>query len=300
MPLRRLLGSLRDAHDILRHTRSAPEALRALVPGLSRPIVLNETSREPAPLPPGELAERLARLRRRLQTAVLDAGGRANYGALARSDTYAELEATSAALARAHLLLDTDAERIAFWINLYNILTLHGVIALGIERSVMEKPSFFGRVAYRVDGHVLTLDDIENGVLRRNAPHPVTGRTLFGKSDPRRALSPGSVDPRIHAALVCAARSCPPIALYDAQHLDAQLEAASTGFVEGGVELLAPGRTVRLPLLFRWYAADFGGEAGVKAFVLRHAGERRAALEQAFAAGHELAYQRYDWRLNAS
>ncbi len=301
MSFSKLLGTLRDAQDILRHTKSPPEVLRALVPALSRPIVLNDGDRTPSGVTPVELAERLARLQRRLEAEVLDAAGRADYRRLSRSDTFAELGATSAALAHVHLALEGDAERIAFWVNLYNILALHGVVALGIEHSVMEKPSFFGRVAYRVAGHVLTLDDIENGVLRRSAPHPVTGKPPFGPADPRLALCPRQVDPRIHAALVCAARSCPPIALYDAAHLDEQLDAACAGFVAQGVALDAGARVVRLPLVFRWYAADFGGEDGVRAFVLRHAPEdRRAALAQAFAEGHALAYHRYDWRLNAS
>ena len=44
---------------------------------------------------------------------------------------------------------------------------------------VMELPSFFGVVAYRVGDHVVTLDEIENGILRRNAPHPVSKAPLF-------------------------------------------------------------------------------------------------------------------------
>ena len=81
---------------------------------------------------------------------------------------------------------------------MYNVLAIHGVIATGVRESVMEIPSFFGVVAYRVGNFVLTLDEIENGILRRNAPHPATGSRLFDDDDPRLALCPSRVDPRIH------------------------------------------------------------------------------------------------------
>lgn len=178
------------------------------------------------------------------------------------------------------------------------MLAIHGVVELGIRRSVMEVPTFFARVAYRVAGHVVTLDDVENGVLRRNAPHPVTGRPMWRDDDPRHALVPSRVDPRVHAALVCAARSCPPIALYDAAQLDAQLDLASDAFVAGSLAIDAAARTITIPLVFRWYVVDYGGDAGVRAFVRAHAGALRPDLDRAEAAGYRIAHARYDWTLN--
>ena len=83
--------------------------------------------------------------------------------------------------------MSDDESRIAFWINLYNVLAIHGVLELGIRESVMEIPTFFGVVAYRVGDFVLTLDEIENGVLRRNAPHPWTRAFTPPSSAHRRA-----------------------------------------------------------------------------------------------------------------
>ena len=60
------------------------------------------------------------------------------------------------------------------------------------------------------------------GILRANASHPAIPGRHFGLRDPRRKYSLDRLDPRMHFALVCAARSCPPIAVYDAANIDEQ------------------------------------------------------------------------------
>ena len=152
-----------------------------------------------------EAVEALRKLGNALKVEAIDDDGKVDYERLRGSRTFAELEGMSRSLHDVDPRdLSDDASVIAFWINLYNVLAIHAVIALDIRASVMEMPSFFGVVAYRVGDFVLTLDEIENGVLRRNAPHPVTKARLFDDDDPRLALCPGHVDARIHAALVCA------------------------------------------------------------------------------------------------
>ena len=155
-------------------------------------------------------------------------------------------------------------------------------------------------VAYRVGDFVLTLDEIENGVLRRNAPHPATKSRLFDDDDRRLALCPSHVDARIHAALVCASTSCPPVAFYDAEKLDEQLDLATANYVAADVEVDDAEKVIRLPITFRYYQADFGRRAGLRLFLLRHSsGSQREALEAAFDANYDLAYRRYDWSLNS-
>ena len=250
---------------------------------------------------PTEVAEALRKLRNDLKREALDDNGQVDYAKLRTSPTFAEMKKASALL---HTIdpeqMTDDATRIAFWINLYNVLAIHGVLALGIRASVMEIPSFFGVVAYRVGDLVLTLDEIENGVLRRNAPHPATGSRLFDDDDPRLALCPSKVDPRIHAALVCASTSCPPVAFYEASKLDVQLELATLNYVASDVEVDDVNRTVRIPITFRYYQSDFGRIEGVRLFLVEHArGAQREALRAAFQAGYALDYHRYDWSLNS-
>jgi hypothetical protein len=296
------IRNLRDAGDILRRARNPAELTKALVPNrwLAR-RVLNDEGSGGAVGSPAEVAEALRKLRNQLKVEALDEEGRVNYTKLRRSETFAEMKRVSGLLRAVDTREMTgDDARIAFWINLYNVLSIHGVLALGIRESVMEVPSFFGVVAYRIGAHVLTLDEIENGVLRRNAPHPATGARLFGDDDPRLALCPSHVDPRIHAALVCASTSCPPVAFYEASRLDEQLELAALNYVASDVEIDEAERVVRIPITFRYYQSDFGRAAGVRLFLVEHAmGAQREALEAAFHAEYELDYHRYDWSLNS-
>ncbi len=255
-----------------------------------------------APAPASEIAAALRSITRCLEAEALANDGRGvGYASLAASPTYAALVDTSRSLRALHLPeLARDPSAQAFWINLYNVLVIHGVVALGIRRSVMEVPSFFGTVAYRVGDLLFTPDEIENGILRANARHPATGLRPFASGDPRLDFAMPAADPRIHAALVCAAKACPPIAFYDGDRIDEQLALAARTFVTHDTEVDERARAVRLSILYRYYADDFGGEPGVRRFLLAHAeGTLHSALERALHHRFTLAHRRYDWTLNA-
>ncbi|MCC6157514.1 MAG: DUF547 domain-containing protein [Deltaproteobacteria bacterium] len=292
------LIQLRDAWDIVRHVRPSRLALAGLLPArMHRPRILNDGI-------VGDIGDdplrRLARLRLAMKSTAIDARGHVSYDALRDSAVYRQLVETAPALAAIDpSALVGDAERLAFWINLYNVLAIHGVLALGIRRSVMEIPGFFGLVAYRVGHQVLTLDDIENGIIRANSPHPASGRAPFGDGDPRRAWIVSRVDPRVHAALVCASESCPAVGFYDADLLDAQLDAAAANRVNGDVHVNDTRCRIELPITFRYFRADFGGESGVREFAARHAdGDLQAKLARANENAWPLYFARYDWSLN--
>ena len=294
----------RDALDILKRARGVGEVARLLVPSSMRKRkVLNPASgphAETEAIGTQELVAALRGLRNRLKGEIIDAGV-VSYEKLRGSDAFIQMQSTSRLLHQVTpATFGSDAERVAFWVNLYNVLCIHGIIELGIESSVMEIPTFFGTVAYQVGEHVFTPDEIENGVLRRNAKHPATRMRTMKSDDPRLAYSPATVDARIHAALVCAAQSCPPIGLYDPEHLDAQLDLACDGFVQMNTRIELEDEAVWTSVIFRYYADDFGGEDGVRSFMLRHAGDREGELRAAFDAGYGLRYESYDWSLNSA
>ncbi len=296
--------SVRDAVDILGRARSPLELAKALVPAslLERRILNLGEPPAPGPRPADEIAATLRLLTRRLESEVLGAGGRGvGYAQLASSPTFALLEETSRLLLALHLPdLPRGAPAQAFWINLYNVLVIHGVVALRIRKSVMEVPSFFGSVAYRIGDLLFTPDEIENGVLRANSPHPATRARPFNAGDPRLALAVPRVDPRVHTALVCAAKACPPIGFYDGERLEEQLDLAARSFVENDTEIVDTKREVQVSLIYKYYVRDFGGEDGVRRFLVEHLeGARREALARAFDAGFGLVHRRYDWDLNA-
>jgi len=270
-------------------------------------FVLNAGPEPDGAMAPEPVATDMRRIINSLKAEAYDtARGRVDYARLCASPTYAEY----CLCARRLQSFDPAAvgsreERLAFWINLYNALIVDAVIQFGVKRSVNEVSGFFWRAAYDIGGHRYCAFDIEYGLLRANAPHPAIPGPHFGLRDPRRRYSLEQLDPRIHFALVCAARSCPPVAVYDAARINEQLDMAARTFVnQGGVEIDRATGQVRLSQIFRWYAPDFGG----RPFAL---GDKRPLLE--FLAAYlddevereymlrgkpAIRFQPYDWSLN--
>jgi hypothetical protein len=222
--------------------------------------------------------------------------GLVDYRALRASAEMRAVEAGAAALRDLDLgRLVARGARLAFWINVYNALVLHGIVALGVRRTVREVWNFFGRVSYRVGAVTLSADDIEHGVLRGNRRRVFPPLRSFGPRDPRRALALDPVDPRVHFALTCGAASCPPVGVYRAGAVDSQLDLAARSFVNQEVALV-DGR-IACSRIFKWYRGDFETAGGVRAFLLRHLdpGPTRDALAAGVAPCG--AFRPYSWAL---
>jgi Protein of unknown function, DUF547 len=109
---------------------------------------------------------------------------------------------------------------------------------------------------------------------------------------------PSRIDPRIHFALNCGARSCPPIRDYEPEALDAQLELATRAYLEAETVLEPDRGRVRLPRLLRLYAADFGDRARQLEFASRYLPQLAALLRET-DAGIGVRYSRFDWTVAA-
>jgi hypothetical protein len=186
-----------------------------------------------------------------------------------------------------------DAARIAFWANLYNALMLHCLCLRPLRGNLLWHLRLFDRIAYRVGAHDYPLNLIENGLLRANRRAPFRPRRPLRRRDPRLCAAVSAVDPRIHFALNCGARSCPPIRVYDPESLDDQLELATRAYLEGETHLDPNRGRIRLPRLMRIYAADFGGRDEQ----LRFAAARVPQLAERLGGGERItiSYGRFDW-----
>ena len=245
---------------------------------------------------PDNPAQRLRELANGMRIeAINDQTQEVNYGALMESDSYRRFREFTRALPRCTKEdLGDRAQQLAFWINLYNALILHGVVHYGISGSMLRDLGFFRRVAYDVGGMRFSADDMEHGVLRGNRRHPYLPFPQFAADDPRRMMTVSDPDPRVHFALVCGARSCPPIASYEPAALDEQLHLAATAFINGiGTRFEQDGRTLSISRIFRWYRRDFGGTEGVRAVLRQHLTDP-GRLELA-----RIRYLPYDWSVNA-
>lgn len=211
-----------------------------------------------------------------------DGIARVAYGRVTPAER-AALQAYLAALQATDIDRLARPEQLAFWINLYNALTVETVLAhhpVASIRDIRISPGLFasgpwGKKLARVAGEALSLDDIEHRILR-----------------------PIWRDPRIHYAVNCASLGCPDLAVepFEAARIEAQLDAAAAGFVNHPRGVSFDGSRLRVSSIYDWFRADFGGdEAGVIAHLQHHAApDLRARLAGAArVSGHF-----YDWALN--
>ena len=171
-------------------------------------------------------------------------------------------------------------EQFAFYINAYNAWTIKLILSAypGL-RSIKELGGLFTspwkRKICRIDGDILTLDNIEHDILR-----------------------PRFRDPRVHFAVNCASKGCPPLRSepYLGRTLDRQLDDSVSSFVNNPERTRFEVKTLFLNKIFDWFSEDFKGD--VVGFVLKYA---KGALKKRIESGrHELKirYLDYDWSLN--
>jgi GH15 family glucan-1,4-alpha-glucosidase len=258
---------------------------------------------ETIPLPAAGIDVELKKSLGRLQGAFFDTRlGRVDYGAMKRSESFRNYRSLASGLRSFDpATLVTDSQKKAFWINIYNILIIHGVITLDIRRSVLEIVNFFGRIGYEIGGTFFSADDIEHGILRKNRPHPAFPIRPFGLEDPRLRFCIQEFDPRIHFALVCASSSCPPIEFYDPDRIDLQLDIAARSFINRrGVVLDLERKEIGLSKIFQWYAGDFGAsQEELLDFIMQFAeDEIRDTIRQVGGKKLWIRYLPYNWDLN--
>jgi hypothetical protein len=179
--------------------------------------------------------------------------------------------------------LEDDADRKAFWINLYNAFFL-----ILRKEEGMERPAIFRERAIKLAGLSLSLDEIEHGILRRfrwkcslgYLPNPFYRAVI-------KRMAVDRLDPRIHFALNCGAKSCPPIAFYFPERIDAQLGMATASFLAAETIFQEEQQLIVVSRLFQWYQGDFGGRKGVRAMLVEYLGER--------AQTGKMQYGEYNW-----
>ena len=173
--------------------------------------------------------------------------------------------------------------RLALLLNLYNARTLRLIVEHYPLKSIRDLGVFPGAAwrkrIVRFGGEIMTLDHLENKIIRAD----------YG-------------EPRIHFALVCAAKGCPPLRAepYVGRSLDGQLDDQAKQFLAATPQnrFDAAQGTLWLSPIFKWYRDDFTGRAGsLPAYVKPFLPEAsRQALDRATKV--KVSYTDYDWSLN--
>ena len=161
-------------------------------------------------------------------------------------------------------------------INAYNAFAIRWILENYPTESIQALDKSFARKAHLVAGQKIALDDLEHGTLR-----PLIGY-------------------RAHAALVCCARSCPPLqrTAYTASGLNAEIDTAyRTWLAREDINHFSPDKNaVEISSIFKWFKEDFDKADGVPKIL----GQYGPAASRAFLTkgGYKIEYLPYRWGLN--
>jgi hypothetical protein len=174
--------------------------------------------------------------------------------------------------------------KLAFWINAYNALTIKGILREYPTSSIRKHTTLVGGynmwrdLQLWVDDRHYSLDDIEHETLRKMK------------------------EPRIHFALVCAAKGCPPLRnrAYTAPEVQQQLDDNARRFFARpeNFRVDPATKTIFVSELFRWYGTDFNESPEEQMRMLRPFmpdGDRLAWFDDPTVG---VNYLDYDWTLN--
>lgn len=171
-------------------------------------------------------------------------------------------------------------EQFAFYINAYNAWTIKLILSAypGLN-SIKDLGSLFKspwkKEIARIDGNVITLDNIEHDILR-----------------------PRFKDPRIHFAVNCASKGCPPLRSepYRGEMLNEQLNDMTKSFVNDPKYNRLEGKILYVSSIFKWYSEDFNDD--ILGFFLQYAeGDLKQGLERN-REEIKVKHLDYGWSLN--
>lgn len=166
-------------------------------------------------------------------------------------------------------------KQLAFLINLYNAATLDLVADNYPLKSIKDIGSPWDKKVVNLHGNTISLNELEHEVIRKNYK-----------------------EPRIHFALVCAAKGC-PILISDAYvggKLESQLDAVTKNFLTAGDKnkIDDANHVIVVSSIFDWFAGDFEAQSGsVVAFLAPYYSRNPEDLKT-----YQIKYTDYDWTLN--
>lgn len=184
--------------------------------------------------------------------------------------------------------LKTDNQKLAFWINIYN-----SFIQISLSKNpnlYKDKGKFFSKERIKIAGEVLSFDDIEHGIIRKSKIKLSLGylRKWF-VSKYERDLRVNNIDWRIHFALNCGAKSCPPVAVYSAENLNKEFDFMTREYLKEQTTYNKETKIAKSVALMSWFRGDFGGISGAKKILF----EYKIIPDKP----KNLEFKSYDWTL---
>jgi hypothetical protein len=185
--------------------------------------------------------------------------------------------------------ISTDQLRYTFWINIYNGYILH--ILRQNPKIYDDRRSFFDKKQINIAGQMFSFADIEHGILRRSE-HPL--KLGYGKkwcvSKIEKKLRVNKQDYRIHFALNCGAKSCPPVRAYRYETLDEDLDQSARQYLTSTTSCTQ--NKCEVTTLFSWFRGDFGGKKKVDDILMKY------NIIPKTKSKYDISFAGYDWTLD--
>jgi hypothetical protein len=177
----------------------------------------------------------------------------------------------------------------AFWINVYNAYTQ--ILLVNDADAYKHRNRFFGNKQILIAGKKLSLDFIEHRIIRHSQWKWGLGYIgILFPSKFEKQVRLHKKDYRIHFALNCGAKSCPPIAFYDPLKINEQLKVAEKSFLKNEIAFREVENKVEVSKIFSWFLGDFGGKKGIRNILIK---------QNIIPPGSKpsIVFKQYDWNL---
>jgi hypothetical protein len=186
--------------------------------------------------------------------------------------------------------LKTDGQKLAFWVNIYNAY---------IQVFLKENPdlyndrgAFFNDDRITIAGELISFAKIEHGIIRKSQwPLGLGKIRKWFPNKFERKLRVDKRDYRVHFALNCGAKDCPPVAVYYAERLEEQFEKSTKMYLNKSTVYDATKKEVAVTSLFSWFRGDFGSQSDVKNIL-----KDQGLIPE--TKNIDIIYKNYDWTLD--
>ncbi|KAK7385262.1 hypothetical protein VNO78_30976 [Psophocarpus tetragonolobus] len=255
------------------------------------------------PKPMTEVASRLRLLSYAMFEAYVSENGRhVDYRSMHGSEEFARYLRIVEELQRGEIWNLCREEKLSFFINLYNMMTIHAILVWGHPSGALERRKLFGDFKYVIGGYTYSLSTIQNGILRANQRPPYTLMKPFSAKDKQLRVALPFPEPLIHFALVYGTRSGPALRCYSPGDIDNELVNAARDFLRsGGLQIDFTAKVAYASKILKWFSSDFGKN---EVEVLKHMSnyldptDSELLLDLLATSELKVIYQPYDWGLN--
>ncbi|RLN13537.1 hypothetical protein C2845_PM09G08680 [Panicum miliaceum] len=248
------------------------------------PIVMTQCYNIPrgiidaAPKPIAEVASRLRLLSYAIFEAYVSVDGRhVDYRSIQGCEEFKRYIRTIEELQRVEIDDLSREEKLAFFINLYNMMAIHALVTCGVPAGPLDRRKF-------LEISSMSLVDV-----------------LIHCQQSRTVALPYH-EPLVHFALVCGTKSGPALRCYSPGDIDKELMEAARDFLRNGGLIADPdGKVASASKVLKWYSMDFGKN---EMEVLKHAAnylepaQSEQLLELLASTQLKVVYQPYDWSIN--